>query len=84
MSKATKLFEELGYKDVSYEWYRGWKVFEGEDGFVQFLEEEKEIRVPLTDYEITQLPYKLFIAINEMIKELGWEENEEGGLVNDF
>lgn len=70
MSKADKMFKEIGYIDVSEDW--GFCVYEGKDGFVQFFEEEKKVGLPLTDYDVSRNDYMLFVVINEKMKELGW------------
>lgn len=77
MSKADEMFEELGYKkdiDVSYGLIRYNK---DDKYFIRFVIEDKVVEVnSVVDNEIhvLSMDMKLLQAINEKIKELGWND----------
>lgn len=71
MSKADKMFEDLGYKKEIWD---DWIVFvhKKENYHVQFHLNDGIIHTPLTDWDVSRNHYTLFLAIFEKMKELGW------------
>lgn len=75
MSKADEMFEELGYqkeegdKLARYVWQPKCKTY------VRTLTFNKSAK-KITPYNQVQINMKLLKAINEKVKELGWEENK--------
>lgn len=77
MSKADEMFEKLGYKkdiDVNYGLIRYNK---DDKYFIRFLLEDKAVEANSIDnneVRILSIEMKLLQAINEKVKELGWNE----------
>lgn len=76
MSKADKMFEELGYRIDIGEEYGLIRYNKDENKFIRFMIENKEIEAnkiePNGDLWILDINMELLKAINEKVKELGW------------
>lgn len=77
MSKADEMFKELGYKRLSKKYNKNMILYENEN----MLKDYKIIiYFSLTDKKIQFSPYYRYSmqelqAINEKVKELGWNES---------
>ena len=75
MSKADELFDELGYKKKQR--YAG-DDYINDDGLSIYFRNTKVIQIStldgMGDYTISELLPSELKAINEKVKELGWEE----------
>ena len=70
MSKADKMFEELGYKkEVNSDSFIRELSIKGHFNVIQFF---KEIGVYSLHLKLNQINIKEHIAIHEKMKELGW------------
>lgn len=71
MSKADKMFEELGYNNVREN--ENWIVYKGKTKDINFNKKYKYIEVEsrMSSEKITM---KETASINEKVKELGWNE----------
>lgn len=65
MSKADKMFEELGYKKIDDDKYRTVYTFDGSE--IVFQNRLKEVT-------IDDLTIQEHLAIHEKMKEFGWIE----------
>ena len=75
MSKADKMFENLGYTKYEYEFCRE-LIYRKKHYYIKFDLIEKAVS---KGNEIMDIPEKISMqelqAINEKVKELGWNEN---------
>ena len=69
MSKADKMFKELGYKNVRETEY--WIVYKGKEKDIDFNKKYKTIEVE-NGMESKKITIQELQAINEKCKELGW------------
>lgn len=74
MSKADKMFEELGLKRSEEEYFEDWVTYYSkQEALGRFVTFDKTYRYAETNVTITP---KLHLAIHEKMKELGWIEGE--------
>ena len=69
MSKADKMFKELGYENVRETEY--WIVYKGKEKDIDFNKKYKTIEVE-NGMESKKITIQELQAINEKCKELGW------------
>lgn len=69
MSKADKMFKELGYYQLNNGYLK--KYNNGYTKFIAFVSGEYSISFPPT-YHRTKINKKEHLAIHEKMKELGW------------